>query len=185
MSDQETTVTGTPGRYANALFDLAKEQDSVDDVAADLADVGRLLDESADLRRLVRSPVFDEAEQARAMAAIVERAGYRDLTRRFIGVMARNRRLFALRGTIAAFAVLRARDRGEVTARITTAQALTEQQEADLIAAIKAAVGQDVQIQSTVNGDLLGGLVVRLGSRMIDSSLATKLDKIQIAMREA
>ncbi len=185
MSGQKSVVTGVAGRYATALFELAREQNVLDQVAADLDAIQAMLDKSEDLRRLVRSPVFDREDQARAMAAVLERAGLSQLIRNFVGVVARHRRLFVLDDMITAFRRLLAAHRGEVTAEVTAARPLVESQVGRLRAVIEQAVGQDVQINITVDKSLLGGVVVRLGSRMIDTSIATQLTNIQRAMREA
>lgn len=185
VSDEISLVAGVEGRYATALFDLARDSQGLDAVAQDLQGLMDMLDQSEDLRRLVRSPIFNSDTQGNAMAAIMTRAECDDLTKKFVGVVIRNRRLFVLRDMISAFGILLARHRGEVTAKVTTARALTEPQLAQLKQALKAAVGSDVQIDTEVDRDLLGGLVVRLGSRMIDTSLATKLTNLQLAMKEA
>lgn len=185
MSDVISLVASVAGRYATALFELARDSHGLDGVAQDLQGLMDMLDQSDDLRRLVRSPVFDSATQGHAMAAIMTRAECGDLTKKFVGVVIRNRRLFALSDMISAFGILLAQHRGEVTAKVTTARALTESQLAQLKQALKAAMGSDVQIHTEVDRDLLGGLIVRLGSRMIDTSLATKLTNLQLAMKEA
>ncbi len=185
VSNEPSLVAGVAGRYATALFDLAQDGHALDAVDQDLQGLKDMLDQSEDLRRLVRSPVFDSDTQGAAMDAILARAGCGDLTKKFVGVITRNRRLFALRDMISAFDTLLARHRGEVTAKVTTARDLTESQFDQLKQALKAAIGSDVQIDAEVDRDLLGGLVVRVGSRMIDTSLATKLTNLQLAMKEA
>lgn len=173
------------GRYATALFELAESDASLDAVAGDLKRIQALIDESADLRRLVASPVFGADEQGRAVAAVLDRAGIKGLVANFVGLVIRNRRLFALPAMIAGFGQLLAKKRGEVTADVTSAHPLSEAHLASLRQALKAATGSDVQINTKVDEGLLGGLVVKVGSRMIDSSLKTKLTSLKIAMKEA
>ncbi len=185
VSDHSPMIGGIAGRYAQALFDLARDAGNVDRVESDLNGLKQAMADSADLRRFVTSPVFSREEQAAGMAAILEKAGVDDLTRRFVGLVARNRRLFALPGMINAFAHLAAEDRGEITASVTSARSLDETQQKNLRAALKTALGQDVNLQMDVDPDLLGGLVVKVGSRMIDTSIRTKLNNLKIAMKEA
>src|SRR6185503_16872781 len=128
---------------------------------------------SPDLRRLISSPVFSADEQARAIAAVLERAGIGGLAANIARVMAANRRLFALPGTIGAFKRLAARQRGEVAADVVSAEPLSESQLADLRAALKASLGKDVALSQRVDAGLIGGLIVKVGSRMIDDSLKT------------
>ncbi|MBX3493959.1 MAG: F0F1 ATP synthase subunit delta [Parvibaculum sp.] len=173
------------GRYATALFELAEAQGALDAVAGDLAAIGRMLDESSDLARLVRSPVFSADEQTRAFGAVLDKAGTSTLVKNFIGLVIQNRRLFALRGMISAYTAILARTRGEMTADVASAHPLNEAQLANLKASLKTATGKDVHIDTHVDATLLGGLVVKVGSRMIDSSLKTKLNSLQIAMKEA
>jgi len=181
----EHLVSGMAGRYATALFELAESEGSLDAVAADLARIRALLEESDDLRRLVLSPVFSADEQGRALGAVLDRAGIKGLVANFVGLVVRNRRLFALSDMIAGFTGLLARKRGEMSADVTSAYPLSDAQLASLKSALKTATGRDVQINTRVDAGLLGGLVVKVGSRMIDSSLRTKLNSLKIAMKEA
>jgi F-type H+-transporting ATPase subunit delta len=176
-------VSGIAGRYATALFELARDRNELDAVAADLATLSRALDESDDLRRLVRSPLFGRDEQSRAMAAVLAALGIADTVANFVGVVARNRRLFALRDMLTGFARLLAAHRGEVVARVTSARPLDEPQLAAIRAELRAAMRTEVSVESAVDPELLGGLVVRVGSRMIDSSLRTKLQNLRFAMK--
>lgn len=173
------------GRYATALFELAEGANSLDATASDLANVSALINESDDLRRLVLSPVFSADEQGRAIAAVLERAGIKGLVASFIGLVIHNRRLFALPDMIRGFNAMLAVKRGELTADVTSAHALNDAQIQSLKASLKSATGRDVQINATVDASLLGGLVVKVGSRMIDSSLKTKLNSLKLAMKEA
>ena len=185
MAAETTGVAGLAVRYATALFELARDDGALDAVAADLASIQAMAAESDDLRRLVRSPVIGRREQGKAIDAVMERAGIGRLTRRFIGVVAANRRLFALESVIASFRQLLARHRGELTAIVTTAHPLTAEQRAALDAALRRAIGVKLAIETKVEPELLGGLVVRIGSRMFDSSLRSKLQRLQLAMKGA
>ncbi|GAB4357227.1 MAG: F0F1 ATP synthase subunit delta [Kiloniellaceae bacterium] len=184
MAGGESIQSGIAGRYANALFELARESGAIDEVLAQLDAFSALLDDSADLRRLVVSPVFSAEEQSRALAAVLARAGIGGLTANFLGLVARNRRLFAVRGMIEGFRALVAAERGEVTAEVTSASALDAAQTESLKAAIKAAVGSDVRINAQVDESLIGGFIVKVGSRQIDTSLRTKLNNLKIALKE-
>jgi F-type H+-transporting ATPase subunit delta len=173
------------GRYATALFELAQSDGSLDATASDLARLQALVEESADLRRLVLSPVFGAGEQGRAFAAILERAGITGLVARFTGLVIQNRRLFALLDIITGFRRLLAAHRGEMSADVTSAHPLSDAQFASLKQSLKTATGRDVHINTSVDAGLLGGLIVKVGSRMIDSSLKAKLTSLKIAMKEA
>ena len=183
MSAEVSVVSDIAGRYANALFDLALESNSLDDVAGDLAALGRMIEESADLARLVRSPVITREEQGQAMAALLAQAGAQELTRKFVGLVAQNRRLFALRDMTVAFGRLLARHRGEIMARVTSAHALNDAQVAAIKSELSAAMKTDVTLEARVDNDILGGLIVQVGSRMVDSSLRTKLQNLKFAMK--
>ncbi len=183
MATDVSGVAGLAGRYASALFELAVEDEVLDGVAADLAALGDMLDESDDLQRLVRSPVLTRAEQSQAMTAILERAGALDLTRRFVGLLAERRRLFVLADIIAAFNRLLAAHRGEVRVEVTAAAALDDGRVGAIEAVLKRVVGGNVAVEAKVDGELLGGLVVRVGSRMVDTSLRTKLQRLHLAMK--
>ena len=172
------------GRYANALFELALEDKAVDQVMSELDAFAALLDESSDLRRLVGSPVFSADEQAAALAAILERGKVAGLTARFLGLVAKNRRLFAVRDMIGAYRALLATHRGEITAEVVSARGLNNDEMAALKAAIKQAMGTDVVVSANVDEGLLGGLVVKIGSRQIDTSLRSKLNNLNIALKE-
>jgi len=173
------------GRYAIALFDLARERGAIDAVKADLQRFESLVDESADLNRLVRSPVFPAAEQSQALSAVLDRAGIGGLTAKFLKLVAANRRLFAVRDMLKAFRKLVADYKGEATAEVTVAEQLKDEHVAALRGALKAVSGRDVDLAIKVDPAIIGGLVVKLGSRMVDSSLRTKLNAIRHAMKEA
>jgi F-type H+-transporting ATPase subunit delta len=184
VAGDESIVAGMAGRYATALFDLAKEQGAVDAVAGDLTNVEKLLAESTDLQRLVRSPVFSAADQSNAMVAVLSKAGVSGLTLNFIKLIARNRRLFSLADMIRDFRKLYERMKGRVSAEVTSAQPLTDAQRNDLLASLKASLKQDVDLNTKVDPSILGGLIVKAGSRMIDSSIKTKLTNLKFAMKE-
>lgn len=184
MATDDTITGGVAGRYASALFDLAEEANQVRQVEKDLSALQGLLDESTDLKRMVRSPVFSSEEQGRAIAAVAEKSGLAPLVVNFVKVLARNRRLFALSDMIRTFLALAARQRGEVSAEVASAHPLTEDQLAALRETLRASAGKEVQIVTKVDPTLLGGLIVKMGSRMIDSSLRTKLTSLKTAMKE-
>jgi len=184
VAGEGSIVSGMAGRYATALFDLALEERALDAVKADLDRFDALVAESADLRRLVRSPVFTAEEQTRALAAVLESGGIRGLTARFLQVVASNRRLFAVRDMVKAYRTLVAAHKGEASAEVTVAEQPNEQHIAAIKDALKAVTRKDVQIDVNVDPTIIGGLIVKLGSRMIDSSLRTKLNMLKHAMKE-
>ena len=177
--------SGLAGRYAAALFELADEGKALDAVAEDLVALQQALDESEDLTRLVRSPVLDRDEQWKAMSALLDKMATNDLTRNFLGVVTANRRLFALSGIIRAYLEELASRRGEVTAEVVSAHPLTDFQIKELEDSLKKALGGKVAIAPRVDISILGGLIVKVGSRMIDSSLRTQLQKLKFAMKGA
>jgi F-type H+-transporting ATPase subunit delta len=170
-------------RYASALYDLADEAKALDQVATDLRALKAMIGSSADFVRLLRSPVLGRADQTKAVAALGAQAGFHDLTRKFLGTLASNRRLFALASVIEAFLAELARRRGETTADVTSAIALTPAQTAALEQSLRSVLGAKVSVDLKVDPSLIGGLVVRVGSRMIDTSLATKLRRLRLAMK--
>ncbi|MBO6559892.1 MAG: F0F1 ATP synthase subunit delta [Nisaea sp.] len=176
-------TTGLAGRYASALYELADGEKALDAVADDLRSLRQALIESPELLRLVRSPVLSRDEQTRGITAVLEKMGAQALTRKFIGTVAGNRRLFALDAMITAFLAELAARRGEVTADVTSAVELSKEQLADVTDAIKKAVGQKVAVNLSVDPALIGGLIVRVGSRMIDNSIRSKLQRLQLAMK--
>lgn len=177
--------TGVAARYALALFELADEQRKLDQVANDLKSIDSMLKESAELRRLIGNPVVSRAESGRAMASLIEAIGVDELTRKFIGLVAVNRRLFALPGMIKSFLAELAERRGEVTAEVVSATKLSDSQSQALEAALRSSLGGKVALSVDVDPSLIGGLVVKVGSRMVDSSLKTQLQKMRIAMKGA
>jgi F-type H+-transporting ATPase subunit delta len=185
LAGEEPIVSGMAGRYATALFDLARETNAIDAVKADLERFDTLVGESADLNRLVRSPVFSAAEQLQALSAVLERAGIGGLAAKFVKLVTANRRLFAARDMVRGYRELVALHKGEVTAEITVAERLKDDHVAALKSALKAVSGKDVDLNIKIDPAIIGGLVVKLGSRMVDTSLRTKLNAIRHAMKEA
>lgn len=185
MATEEPIVAGVAGRYAAALFDLAREQNTLSEVEQDLGKFQQLYDESADLQRLVRSPVIAADDQARALEAVLGKAEVGALAKNFFALVARNRRLFAAPDMVRAFRALAAKARGEVTADVASAHPLTDAQADALKAALKDSVGKDVLLQTRVDPSLIGGLVVKLGSRMVDSSIKTKLQGLSLSLKDS
>jgi F-type H+-transporting ATPase subunit delta len=183
VASEKAHETGLSGRYANAVFELAQEQGLVDAVAGDLAALRTAMARSADLARLVKSPVFSHEEQSRALKPVLERMGANPLTIKFLLTLTRKRRLFALDGVIAAYNRLVARLKGEVEAQVTSAHPLSPAEAAELRSVLKARLGREPRLDAHVDPALLGGLVIKVGSRMIDSSIRTKLAGIRAAMR--
>ena len=177
MASEGTGVSGLAERYAAALFDLADERRMLDEVASDLRQLRAMLVASPDLARLVRSPILTRAEQGKAIAALAERAGFSPLVRDFLAVVAKNRRLFAVPAMIEAYLRNLAERRGEVTAEVSSAQPLSEP--------LRRSVGRRVSVDVRVDPGLIGGMIVKLGSRMIDGSIKSKLQRLQLAMKGA
>jgi F-type H+-transporting ATPase subunit delta len=171
-------VAGLSGRYATALYQLASEDKSVDKVAASLATVHAALAESADLAALTTSPLIDRKSAGAAIAATAKSLKLDTLTTKFLGVLAGSRRLASLPAIIRDYNRLMAAARGETTAEVTSAHPLTAKQQTALKAKLKAGLKRDVALDLKVDPEILGGLIVRVGSRMIDSSLATKLNSL-------
>ena len=170
-------------RYATAIFELAAEERAIDDLAADLASLKTLLAASPELARLVRSPLFSREDQANGMEAVLKAAGAGALARKLVLLLAQKRRLFALSEIIRAFEQLLARHRGEVAADVVSARALSAAETAELKRVLKDKLGREPRLSLQVDPTLLGGLKLKLGSRMIDSSLRTKLDGLRAAMK--
>ena len=170
-------------RYAAALFDLADERRTLDEAAADLRQLRGMLESSGDFLRLIRSPVLSRGEQAKAIGVLAERAELSPLVRDFLAVIARNRRLFAVPAIIEAFLYKLAARRGEVNAQVTTARALSETQLATLNEQLRRSIGSRVSVDVRVDPELIGGMIVRVGSRMVDGSIKSKLQRLQLAMK--
>jgi F-type H+-transporting ATPase subunit delta len=183
LASEGTGASGLAGRYAAALFDLADERHALDTVAGDLRELRAMLAGSGDLMRLLRSPVLTRDEQGKAVAAVAARAGLSELTRNLLWVVAGNRRLFAVPEMIGAFLGQLAERRGEVTAEVTVAQPLDEARQAALTEQLRRAVGARVAVDVRVDPALLGGMIVKVGSRMVDASLSSRLQRLRLAMR--
>ena len=183
LASETTGVTGLAARYAAALFDLADERRSLDEVASDLRALRAMLAASADFVRLIRSPVLSRGEQAKAIGVLAERAELSSLVRDFLAVIARNRRLFAVPAIIEAFLHKLAARRGEVNSQVTTAQPLSETQLATLTEQLRRSIGSRVSVDVRVDPELIGGMIVRVGSRMVDGSIKSKLQRLQLAMK--
>jgi F-type H+-transporting ATPase subunit delta len=184
VSATASITAGASGRYAIALFEIAKEAKNMAAVEADLDSLQAALDSSADLRDVISSPLLSREEQGKAMRALTDKMALGAEAANTVALMAENRRLYVLPEMISQVKALAADDRGEVSAEVTAAKALTEKQSKALAAALKKSVGKDVQVNVTVDKDLIGGLIVKVGSAMVDSSLRSKLNNLQNAMKE-
>jgi F-type H+-transporting ATPase subunit delta len=186
VAAQDPIVSGVAGRYATALFELARDEKALDVVKADLDRFEALIAESDDLKRLIRSPVFSSEDQLKAMTAVLAQTGIGGIAANFVRFAAQNRRLFAVPEMIRSFRLLLARHRGESSADVTVAEKLSDAHLGALKEALKSVTGgQDVDLNVKVDPAIIGGLVVKLGSRMVDTSLRTKLNAIKFAMKEA
>ena len=184
MNGEGTVVSGMAGRYATALFELAREERAIDAIKADLDRFDALLAESADLARLVRSPVFSAEQQAKALGAVLDAVAIGGLAAKFLQVLAANRRLFAVGAIIKDCRTLVARHKGEVIADVTLAETPSDAQLAAIRDALRAVTSRDVQVEVKIDPAIIGGLIVKLGSRMVDSSLRAKLRSLKHAMKE-
>jgi len=183
LASEATGVSGLAERYAAALFDLADERRILDEAAANLRQLKAMMTESVELSRLIRSPILSREQQGKAVVALAERAGFALLVRDFLAVVARNRRLFAVPAMIEAYLEKLAERRGEVTAEVAAAQPLSTTQLDLLREQLRRSVGRQVAIDVRVDPGLIGGLIVKLGSRMIDGSISSKLQRLQMAMK--
>jgi F-type H+-transporting ATPase subunit delta len=177
-------TSGVAGRYATALFEIAKESKALDELEQDLREIETIHANSADFREILANPVYTREEQAKALAAIASAMGLGSTVTNTLGLMAQNRRLFVLPALVAQVRALIAAERGEVTAEVTAARKLTKAQSEALTSSLKASIGKDVKLEVTVDESLIGGLVVKVGSRMIDTSLRSKLANLQNVMKE-
>lgn len=181
--DSKTSNVG--GRYAQALFDLATEDRNLAAVEADLKALKTMRAESKDFRTLLASPAFSAEDKSRAIAALAAKAKFNSTTKKFLGLMAANGRLAALPAAITAFEALSAKSRGVVAATVTTAVALTAAQAKGVAASLRTALGKDPEIETRVDPSILGGIKVRVGSRLFDASLRSKLDSLKFALKRA
>jgi F-type H+-transporting ATPase subunit delta len=184
VSEPASISAGIAGRYATAVFELAKEAKGLKALEADVEALGAAMDDSADLRSLITSPVYSREDQARAVAAIAAKMRLSATLANTLGLMASNRRLFVLPQLLAALRDLIAEEKGEVTADVTVAAPLTKTQETKLAATLKKTVGKTVNLNTTVDESLIGGLIVKVGSKMIDTSIRSRLSSLQNAMKE-
>lgn len=184
VTANSSIIAGMAGRYATALFELARDKGQLDQVDSDLKTLDGMLNEAADLRRLVESPVHSAETQEKAVIAIAQRAGFGPLTTNLLHVISRNRRLSHVGDIIKGFKSLLANHRGEVTAEATSAAPLSESQQAQLRETLKEVAGQDIELITKVDPSILGGLIVKIGSRQIDDSLRTKLNTMKTRMKE-
>jgi len=182
LASEATGVSGLAERYAAALFELADERGALDAVADDLRAMRAMLHDSVDLARVIRSPVLSRDAQGKAIALVAEKAGLSQLTRDFLAVVARNRRLFAVPAMIEAYLTRLAQRRGEVTAEVTVAQPLDEARHAALTEQLRRVIGARVVVDIRVDPRLLGGMIVKIGSRMVDASLNSRLQRLRLAM---
>ncbi|MET0587168.1 MAG: F0F1 ATP synthase subunit delta [Novosphingobium sp.] len=183
MENSGGITASLPGRYASALFDLASEQGLVTAVESDLDKLGNALKQSGDLADLIRNPQIGRETAGKAMDAVADLLKLSDLTKNFVGVLAANRRLGALANIIRAFSAIAASQRGEVSAEVTSAHPLTDAQLAELAAKLKAREGKEIKLKANVDPEVLGGLIVRIGSRQIDGSIRTRLNSLAQAMK--
>lgn len=181
----DAMTANAAGRYATALFELAKSEGVADAVEADLAALRVMLDESAELAEVLASPLHSAEVKAGVLAALAKKAKFNAMTANAFGVTARNGRASELGSVARVYAALAAADRGVVTADVQTAAALTKKQTEALAASLKGAFGREIEVRTEVRPELMGGLIVKVGSRMFDSSLRTKLDGMKTAMKEA
>ena len=183
MSAEGSVVTGIAGRYATALFELARDSGVLDEVSTDVADLGNMIDQSNDLNRLLRSPVIASEDQGKGMAALMDEAGATELISNFVAVVSQNRRLFALRDMVRDFRTLLSAHKGELVAEVTSAKSLNDEQLAKIKDQLTTSMKTDVQVETAVDEKILGGIIVKIGSRMVDSSLRTKIQNLRFAMR--
>lgn len=184
VSETASISSGIAARYATAVFELVKESKSLAKLEGNLDDLAQALTESDDLRAMIASPVLSRAEQGAAMAAIAKKMNLVPALQNGLALMAQNRRLFVLPHLIAELNAMIAEDKGEVSAEVVSAKALTKAQADKLAKTLKERVGKDVKINATVDESLIGGLVVKMGSKMIDTSIRSKLDSLQNVMKE-
>ena len=178
------SLSGASGRYASAIFDLAKSSGVLDAVASEFDALGGVLKDSPELADVISSPAYSRDAQGAVMASVTQKMGASDLTGKFVGLMAQKGRLALLPEAIRGFNVLLAEERGEETAEVISAKPLSEMHRNALAQNLKSSFGKDVKIDASVDPSLLGGLIVKVGSKMIDSSLKAKLSGLQLAMKE-
>ena len=184
MSETAGISTGIASRYATAVFDLAKDGQAIKALESDVAALDAAMTESADLRTLLTSPLYSREEQSAAITSIAAKMKLSDMTGNVLALLASKRRLFVMPQLLAVLQDMLSEERGEVTAEVTTAKALTKAQADKLAKTLKAQVGKSVTIKETVDESIIGGLIVKVGSKMIDTSIASKLNALQNTMKE-
>ena len=184
MSESASISTGIAARYATAVFELAKEAGQLDALERDVDALDAAIEESADLRDLIRSPIYTRDQQSAAVAALAQKMGLTDTVANTLKLMATKRRLFVLTHMLVVLRGKIADEKGEVTAEVQTAHALSEEQQSELDKSLKASVGKDVKMKVSVDESLIGGLIVKVGSKMIDTSIRSKLAALQNTMKE-
>ena len=184
VSEPASISSGIAARYATAIFDIAKENNSVGKLESDTDDLAQALADSPDLRDMISSPVYPRQAQKDGILAVSSKMGLDKALHNALGLMAEKRRLFVLPHLVAQLREMIAVEKGEVTAEVTSATALSDAQASKLAETLKSSVGKDVKIKSTVDESLIGGLVVKVGSKMIDTSVRAKLNSLQNAMKE-
>ena len=184
MSESASISSGIAERYATAVFEIVRESNAMDKLEANLEALTGALSDSADLRALITSPIYTRDEQGAAITAVAKKMDLLPAVQSVLGLMAQKRRLFVVPAMITRLRDMIADAKGEVTAEVTSATALSADQQKKLAETLKASVGQDVKIKATVDESLIGGLVVKVGSKMIDTSIRSKLSSLQNAMKE-
>ena len=184
MSEPASISSGIAERYAAAIFEILQENNNLSDLETSVETLAGALTESEDLRAVISSPIVSRADQEAAIIAVSEKLGLVDGMRNALALMAQKRRLFVLPQLVAQLRAMIAENKGEVTADVVTAKALTKAQTEKLAAALKSSVGKDVKINAAVDKDIIGGLIVKVGSKMIDTSIRSKLSSLQNAMKE-
>ena len=185
MSSNVTGASGLAGRYATALFELSEEEKQLDQVANDLNVIKAMLGDSEDLRNFIQSPVISREDQQKAMQLLLEEVGVNQLTRNLIGVVVDNRRLHSLSNIIEGYFALLAHTRGEATVEVISANPLSDSQQNAIMASLKHEMGSKVALETRIDKTLLGGIIVKIGSKMIDTSLKTKLAQLRLALKGA
>ena len=184
MSETASISTGIAERYAAAVYDLAKEANKIADIESDLETLQQALNDSDDFRNLIHSPIYTRSEQGAAVAALAKKMGLSQIMSDTLGLMASKRRLFVLPALLRTLRETIAEEKGEVTAEVVSAKALTKAQSDKLAKTLKASTGKTVTLQTTVDESLIGGLIVKVGSKMIDTSIRSKLNSLQNVMKE-
>jgi F-type H+-transporting ATPase subunit delta len=177
------SLSGASGRYASAIFDLAQSSGTLDAVASEFETLGGVLKDSPELSDVISSPAYSREQQGSVMEAVASKAGVSDLTAKFVGLMAQKGRIALLPDAMKGFASLLADHRGEETAEVISAKPLSDMQREALAKNLKSSFGKDVKIDASVDPSLLGGLIVKVGSKMVDASLKSKLERLELAMK--